>query len=78
MFLRSTYSNSPRYAFEQIQFQYALTLIHELAHNAQTDASRLGRVYEHIEMDAAAIKLGSTDFDHLLRAPSNANAHGGF
>jgi YD repeat-containing protein len=67
VWLRGAYSDSQKLAFDRIPYFYALTLIHELAHNAPSDDSRLGRVYEHEEMDAAAIKLGSVSFDQYVR-----------
>ena len=54
-------------SFERLPFAYVATLIHELAHNAPSDDSRLGRVYEHEEMDAAAGELGSSGFDQYVR-----------
>jgi hypothetical protein len=67
VWLQGAYSDSPRLAFDRLPFLYALILIHELAHNAPSDASALGRVYEHSEMDTAAVKLGSTGFDQYVR-----------
>jgi len=67
VWLRGAYSDSPKLAFDRLPFAYALTLIHELAHNAPSDASQIGRIYEHEEMDAAAVELGSTSFDQYVR-----------
>jgi len=67
VWLMGAYSDSQRSAFDRIPFSYAVTLIHELAHNAPNDGSRLGRMYEHDEMDAAAVKLGSTSFDQYVK-----------
>lgn len=68
VFLRGGgYSDSQPLAYERVPYDYVLALIHELTHNAPNDFSGFGRNYEHDEMDAAAKKLGSRDFDQYVR-----------
>jgi hypothetical protein len=67
VFLMGAYNNSANLAFERIPFQYAQRAVHELVHNAPNDSSRLGRLYEHDEMNAAARELGSTGFDQYVK-----------
>mgnify|MGYP003288918218 CR=1 FL=1 len=67
VFLRGAYSDSQPLAFQRIPYFYVLTLIHELTHNAPNDDGPQGIYYEHEDMDGAARKLGSTDFDQYVR-----------
>jgi len=67
VWLQGAYSDRPQYAFDGLPFLFAVTLIHELAHNAPSDASASGLLYEHKKMDAAAKTLGSTSFDQYVK-----------
>jgi hypothetical protein len=66
VFVKSVYSDRP--AFERLPYDYVLTLIHELTHNAPNDSSGYGLTYTHKQMDGAAKTLGtSAGFDQYVR-----------
>jgi YD repeat-containing protein len=67
VFLLSTPPNAARLSVDRIPFAYVGRAIHELFHNAPNDSTRLFRLYEHEEMNAAAAALGARDFDQYVR-----------
>lgn len=67
VFVKSGYLNSRPLASERLPYAYVVALIHEITHEAPNDSSGFGKNYEHPEMDAAAITLGSKSFDQYVR-----------
>jgi hypothetical protein len=54
IFLKGAYSNSSKLAFDRLPYDYVITAIHELIH----DAPKAYALYDHPEMDKAAKALG--------------------
>ncbi len=65
VYIKGVYSD--RLALKRLPYSYLISLIHEITHNAPNDSSRIGRTYQHSEMDGAAKTLGSTSFDQYVR-----------
>jgi YD repeat-containing protein len=67
VFLKSSYINTSQLNLERQPYEYVVTLIHELTHNAPNDSSERGQTYSHDEMDNAGRALGSRSFDQYVR-----------
>ncbi|HBB87129.1 MAG TPA: hypothetical protein DC047_05900 [Blastocatellia bacterium] len=67
VFLKSSYANTTQSSIERQPYEYVVTLIHEITHNAPNDSSWMGLTYTHNQMNAAAEKLGSKGFDQYVK-----------
>jgi hypothetical protein len=68
VFLKTEYANTSQLNHDRLPYEYVVTLIHEITHDAPNDSSQFGKMYEHDEMNRAAFKLdGSTSFDQYVK-----------
>ena len=57
VFLKQTPVNTSQLSIDQVRYDYVVTLIHEIIHNAPNDLSWAGMHYQHPDMSRAVWEL---------------------
>lgn len=64
IYLRGAYVDGPRLSFDRMPYDYVVTAIHELVHDAPKD---LDKIFDHTEMNQGAVELGAKSIDDYIR-----------
>jgi hypothetical protein len=68
VFVKTTLAGTSQLNIDRQPYEYVVTLIHEITHNAPNDSSGDGETYTHRQMNQAAYELdGSTTFDWYVK-----------